>query len=100
MLRSALYNLLAPTKGALVERILGLDTGSGFISTTLLSPANRRNVWPPSSMTNVVSCLRVRSAGRRVSFHQPGRRILDNRVKLNCLNTYDWADYGRSSLHL
>ena len=93
MLRSALYNLLAPTNRALVARILGLGHWLGLHFDDSVVAGE-----PEERVAAIVDDERriLRSEFGHpvdvVSFHQPGRRILDNRVKLNCLNTYDRAD--------
>lgn len=93
MLRSALYNLLAPTGRTLVRRILdrGHWLGLHFDESVVAGE-------PDARVSELVD--RERQTLREefgqeigvVSFHQPGRRILDNRIKLACLNTYDRQD--------
>jgi methionyl-tRNA formyltransferase len=93
MLRSALYNVLAPTNRALVERILGYGHWLGLHFD--------HSVVGAETMARVAAIVdderRILSVefGRPVdvvSFHQPGPQILDNHIKLNCLNTYDRND--------
>jgi hypothetical protein len=90
MLRSAMYNLLAPTNAALVRRILaaGHWLGLHFDESVAGSVSDERLVAlvdrERALLGEEFSCpVAV------VSFHQPGRRILENRVKFACVNTYD-----------
>jgi hypothetical protein len=90
MLRSAMYNLLAPTNVALVRCILaaGHWLGLHFDESVVGSVADERLValveQERALLSDEFSCpVAV------VSFHQPGRRILENRVKFACVNTYD-----------
>lgn len=93
MLRSALYNLLAPTNRALVRQIVGFGHRLGLHFDQSVVP-DRRN---ESIVALVDEERRIVSAEFEqpvsvVSFHQPGQMILDNQIKLNCLNTYDRDD--------
>ena len=93
MLRSALYNLLAPTNRALVERILahGHRLGLHFDESVFATEPDPRI----SALVDGERYILLMEFGQPidvVSFHQPGRRIMDNRIKLNCLNTYDRRD--------
>lgn len=93
MLRSAMYNLLSPPQAELVRAILALGhhlgfhfdfSGSGHMDADEIA---RRC----DQERAVVEVEFGRSIGV-VSFHQPTAIVLDNRVKLNCLNTYSRED--------
>lgn len=93
MLRSALYNLMAPTTARLVREILAMGHGLGLHfdeSVHVRDPlevvaerVERERRWLEGEFGVAVEA---------VSFHQPSRRILDNRVQLACLNAYDRTD--------
>lgn len=93
MLRSAMYNLLAPPHTALVRRILALGHRLGLHFDESVVAA-----LPPESVAAEVD--RERGLLRTefgcevdaVSFHQPGPRILGGEVRLGCVNTYDRGD--------
>lgn len=93
MLRSALYNLLAPTNRALVKQVLthGHWLGLHFDDSVSATQPDGRIAALVDSERRIL----IDEFGHPVdvvSFHQPGPRILDNRIKLNCLNTYDQED--------
>jgi peptidoglycan/xylan/chitin deacetylase (PgdA/CDA1 family) len=93
MLRSALYNLLAPTGRDLVGRILehGHWLGLHFDESVVDGEPDAR-VAELVDRERQVLREEFGQEIRVVSFHQPGRRILENRIKLSCLNTYDRQD--------
>lgn len=93
MLRSELYNLLAPTSRALVAQILkhGHWLGLHFDDSVVADEPDERI----ADLVDRERQLLAAEFGQPidvVSFHQPGRRVLDNRIKLHCLNTYDRCD--------
>jgi len=93
MLRSAMYNLLAPTNRALVFRMLdyGHWLGLHFDDSVIAGEPNER----VAALVDGQRQILFEEFGRKVdvvSFHQLSRRILDNRIKLNCINTYDRQD--------
>jgi hypothetical protein len=93
MLRSAQYNLLSISNSELVREIIGLGHWIGLHFDELyyrdVSPerlaacADRERDYISSEFNVPVEAI---------SFHQPSRRVLDNEVRLNCLNTYDRHD--------
>jgi hypothetical protein len=89
MLRSALYNILAPTNARLVRDILrGHFLGLHFDESVFAAQPDERI----PALVERERRLLVEEFGAdvdAVSFHQPGARILENRVRLACLNTYD-----------
>lgn len=93
MLRSAMYNLLAPANRALVFRVLdhGHWLGLHFDDSVVAAEPNERVAALVDGERQILFAEFGHTIDA-VSFHQPGRRILDNRVKLNCLNTYDRED--------
>jgi hypothetical protein len=93
MLRSAMYNLLAPTSRALVFRLLdcGHWLGLHFDDSVVADVPDER----VAALVDGERQILLHEFGRTidvVSFHQPGRRVLDNCIRLNCLNTYDRMD--------
>jgi hypothetical protein len=90
MLRSAMYNLFAPTNAALVRRILaaGHWLALHFDESVVEAVSDERLVALVDRERALLS-EEFSSPVAAVSFHQPGRRILDNRVKFACVNTYD-----------
>lgn len=93
MVRSAIYNLLAPTNAALVRQILGLGHWLGLhFDESVVAHAPEAQV--PALVDRERQLLREEFGNEvaAVSFHQPGPRILENRIKLSCLNTYDRGD--------
>jgi len=93
MLRSAMYNLLAPGSRALVRHILahGHWLGLHFDESLVAGEADRRIAELVDGERALVA-QEFGCAVDAVSFHQPSRRVLDNRVRLGCVNTYDRRD--------
>lgn len=93
MLRSAMYNLLAPNNGALVRRILSLGhrLGLHFDESVV---TDRSDAEVIAIVDREREVLRVEFGGEvaAVSFHQPGPRVLEGRLRLHCVNTYDRGD--------
>ena len=93
MLRSALYNLMSIPNAELVREIIGRGHWLGLhfdemyygaaAPGEVAARADREREWVSQEFGVPVDA---------VSFHQPSRRVLDNEVRLNCLNTYDRAD--------
>ncbi len=93
MLRSAMYNLLAPTNARLVRQILGHGHWLGLHFDEALAADEKDD-----SIAELVDRERrlvSREFGVPIdaaSFHQPGDRVLQGRIRLNCVNTYDPRD--------
>ncbi|MBM3509213.1 MAG: hypothetical protein FJX61_03615 [Alphaproteobacteria bacterium] len=95
MLRSAMYNVLAPTNAALVREILarGHQLGLHFDESLHadVAPAgiaelvDRERAWLHDEFGQPIEV---------VSFHQPSPRVLDGGLVLNCLNSYDRAAFA------
>jgi hypothetical protein len=93
MLRSAVYNLLSfPCKNIVKEIVsLGHWVGLHFDaqpyehseSLDIAIHVDRERAWISGEFNVSVDV---------VSFHQPSLKILENKIKLNCLNTYDRID--------
>jgi hypothetical protein len=93
MLRSPIYNLLSfPCKNIVKEIVcLGHWIGLHFDaqpyehseSRDIAIHVDRERAWLSEEFNVSVDVA---------SFHQPARRILENQIKLNCLNTYDRLD--------
>jgi hypothetical protein len=94
MVRSALYNVMAPNVAALVRKIvvLGHRLGLHFdeapyrdLSADQIADAvDRERGWLVREFGQTIDV---------VSFHQPSARVLANEVRLKgCLNTYDKKD--------
>lgn len=93
MIRSALYNLMAPPVSALVHEIVGLGHRLGLH----FDEAPCRDATPDEVSRRVDDerAWLAHEFGQPidvVSFHQPSPRVLANEVRLNCLNTYDRVD--------
>jgi hypothetical protein len=93
MLRSAMYNLLAPANRALVSRVLdhGHWLGLHFDASVVAGEPDERIAALVDDERRILAAEFGHTIAV-VSFHQPGRRVLDNRIQLNCLNTYDRSD--------
>ncbi len=90
MPRSAMYNLFAPTNAALVRRIVAAGHWLGLHFDEAAAPdASDERLIMLVERERAFLSEEFSSPVAAVSFHQPGRRILDNRVKLACVNTYD-----------
>jgi hypothetical protein len=93
MLRSAMYNLLAPPNAEKAREILRLghwigihfDEHSypGASATEISGHVNKERAWVTREFGATIDVI---------SFHQPSPRVLQNEVKLNCINTYDRED--------
>jgi peptidoglycan/xylan/chitin deacetylase (PgdA/CDA1 family) len=93
MMRSALYNLLAPNVSALVREIVAL----GHRLALHFDEAPFHDAPPPEVARHVdrERDWLAREFGQPidvVSFHQPSARVLANEIRLNCRNTYDCTD--------
>jgi hypothetical protein len=93
MLRSVMYNLLAPPHTAMVRRILSLGhrLGLHFDESVV---AHLRSEQVAAEVERERDLLRAEfgcSIGV-VSFHQPGPRVLTGEIHLGCINTYSRAD--------
>ena len=92
-LRSPLYNLLAKPQAQFVRRLLALGHRLG-----LHFDERSYGEAKPSEVSDLVDAERALLATEFgvavnvVSFHQPSSRVLDNEIKLRCLNTYDRLD--------
>jgi hypothetical protein len=93
MLRSAMYNLLSIPNAKLAREIVRIGHWVGL-------HFDEQNYEQQNSEQIAICADRERrllgeELGTRVdvvSIHQPTLRMLDNQVKLNCLNTYDRDD--------
>lgn len=93
MLRSALYNLMAPGNAALIREILSLGHRLGLHYDEHAYPnqaleripdiVDRERCWLSEEFEHPVNV---------VSFHQPSAGTLKGLTKINCLNTYDPSD--------
>jgi len=90
MLRSALYNLLAPPETALVRRILALGHGVGLhFDESVVAELPDAGVPVEVDRERALLQAEFGCPIDVVSFHQPGARILEGRIALACVNTYD-----------
>ncbi len=93
MLRSVMYNLLAPPQAAFAHRIrsLGHWLGLHFDEAAV---AHMRAELLAAEVDRERELLRAEFGCSIdvVSFHQPGARVLAGEVKLDCINTYDRTD--------
>ena len=93
MLRSAMYNLLAPTNARLVRQILGHGhwLGLHFDEALAADEADDSIVELVDRERRLLS-REFDCPVEAVSFHQPGARVLQGRLRLNCVNAYDRRD--------
>ncbi|HKP37799.1 MAG TPA: hypothetical protein VJT71_13160 [Pyrinomonadaceae bacterium] len=93
MLRSAMYNLLSLPNAELVREIIGRGHWIG-LHFDEVPYANAT----PERIKEYVDEERARVSTEFgapvdvVSFHQPSARVLQNELKLNCINTYNRED--------
>lgn len=93
MLRSALYNALAPTSASLIERILSCGHLIGLhFDESVFAATDESSLREQIDFERDILRREFGQAVDVVSFHQPGKRILENEVKISCLNTYDRHD--------
>jgi hypothetical protein len=93
LLRSAQYNIMSIPNSRLVREIIQLGHWIGLHFDELYyvnsAPAqiavyvDRERAWLSEEFSVPVEV---------VSFHQPSQHVLDNQIKLNCINTYDQND--------
>lgn len=93
MTRAALYNLWAPTNVRLVRDILAMghrlglhfdeSPHAGADAADIAAAVDRERGWLEDEFGTPVDAT---------SFHQPSRRVLDQQIKINGLNTYDQSD--------
>jgi hypothetical protein len=90
MVRSAMYNLLAPPQTALVRRILSLGHWLGLhFDESVVAELPDAGVPAEVDRERVLLRTEFGCPVDVVSFHQPGARILEGRIALACVNTYD-----------
>jgi len=93
MLRSAMYNLLSTPNVGLVREIIRRGHMIGLHFDEQCYPNTS-----PAEVASYVDCERAllsREFGlpvNVVSFHQPSQRVLDNEIRISCINTYDHSD--------
>lgn len=90
MLRSAMYNLLSLPNRELAREIVGRGHRVGLHFD--------EQAYPNATPAEIRDCVdrerallssELDTPVEAVSFHQPSTRVLENKLKLNCLNTYD-----------
>ena len=92
-LRSPLYNVLARPQARFVSGVLDLGHRLG-----LHFDEHSYGEAKPAEVADLVDAERSLLGAEFgvpvnvVSFHQPSPRVLDNEIKLHCLNTYDRSD--------
>lgn len=92
-LRSPLYNVLSRSYGHFIRELLDLGHRLG-----LHFDERSHSKATAAEIADVVDSERAMLAAEFgvpidiVSFHQPTERVLDNKIKLRCLNTYDRRD--------
>lgn len=92
-LRSPLYNVLSTPQARFVKQLLELGHGLGLhfdershVSASTADLAARVDDEREVLKGEFGAPVNV------VSFHQPSQLVLENRLKLHCLNTYDRSD--------
>lgn len=93
MLRSAMYNLLAPENLRLAQHIVACGQAIGLHYDASVPVLDAR-VDLPTAVDRQRKLLssELGVPVDAVSFHQPDEAILSGRTKINCINTYDPAD--------
>lgn len=93
MLRSALYNLLAPANRALLHAIIsrGHQVGLHFDERPF-ADASSDEVVREIEFERAILAAECRMPIEVVSFHQPSARVLRGDIRLRCINTYDPRD--------
>jgi len=92
-LRSPLYNVLSSPHGKLIRKLLDLGHRLG-----LHFDERSADHAPPATIPDLVDKERALLSAEfgvpvdAVSFHQPTAVVLENNVKIRCLNTYDRQD--------
>lgn len=93
MLRSAMYNALAPTSRKLVEEILSWGHHIGLhFDESVFAKSSGDEVCDRIDSERALLLQEFGRAVDVVSFHQPSQRILTNEFKIRCTNTYDQDD--------
>lgn len=90
MLRSAMYNLLAPENLRLARQIVACEHAIGLHYDASI-PASGGMAADVDRQRELLSA-ELGVPVDVVSFHQPNEAILGGRVKINCINTYDSVD--------
>jgi len=92
-LRSPLYNVLARPQARFVRGLLDLGHRLGLhFDERSYDEANPAEVADLVDAERALLGAEFSVAVDVVSFHQPSPRVLDNKIKLRCLNTYDRLD--------
>jgi hypothetical protein len=92
-LRSPLYNVLSRPQGRFVRALLDLGHRLG-----LHFDERSHDHASPAEIADLVDVERAMLGDEFgvpvevVSFHQPSARVLENQIKVRCLNTYDRSD--------
>lgn len=93
MLRSALYNLMAIPNARLVREIIACGHWIGLhFDETFYHDSTTAQIAGYVDQERDWLARETGAAIQVVSFHQPSGRVLNNEIKLNCLNTYDRTD--------
>lgn len=92
-LRSPMYNVMSTPQARFVRGVLDLGHRLG-----LHFDERSHEAAGPAQIADLVDAERALLGAEFgvpvdvVSFHQPSQRVLENGIKLNCLNTYDRSD--------
>jgi len=92
-LRSALYNPFSQPNRSLIDQIVARGHWLGLHFDEQAYPG--ADAAQVAEMVDAEREWMKREFGTEVtvmSFHQPSQRVLQNQLKINCLNTYDCAD--------
>jgi len=93
MLRSAMYNLLSLPNRELAREIVGRGHWVGLHFDERAYPNSKlEQISDQVDKERALLSNEVNAPVDVVSFHQPSKRVLENELKLNCLNTYDRQD--------
>lgn len=93
MLRSAIYNLLSFPSKNIVKEIISLGHWVGLhFDAQPYEQMESRDLAIHVDRERALLSDEFNVSVDVVSFHQPSFRILENQIKINCLNTYDRLD--------
>jgi hypothetical protein len=92
MLRSAMYNLLAPENLRLARQIVACGQAIGLHYDASVPASEPGNIAADVDRQRNFLSAELGVPVEVVSFHQPDELILSGRVRINCINTYDATD--------
>jgi hypothetical protein len=93
MLRSPVYNLFGRANHDYTEKIISLGHSIGLHYDEGFYPANNKNLQDLVQTEALILSKMFNISISTVSFHQPGKSVQENKIKLKgFINTYDKED--------